>query len=149
MITVEMTDDITKYDNKEYGPFTARQVKSFGIGLAYSVPIAIIVPVPILFKFVIFTFLFAPAIISSFVKMYDSYFEFIAVRMIYFFFLTPRKRKVVNKIELYEDIKAMEKDEERKKLSKMSSAQKKEYLKKHGKNKEMKYSNKKELKVYK
>ena len=150
MITVEMTDDITKYENKEYGPFTTRQVKAMGIGALYSIPIAALIPTThFMHKFFIFAFLMFPAVACGFAKMNNSYLEFIAARIIYFYFLTPRKRKMITKIPLIEDLKKMEHDEEQKKISKMTAAQKKKYMQSHGKKKVVNYSNKKELKVYK
>ncbi len=148
MITVEMSDDIRKYENKTVGPFTSRQVKSMLIGLLYTVPITMILPISLNNKFFVALLLFAPAFACGYVKLDGAYFEQIVINLLYMYILTPRKRKQIQKSEFMSEYRAFKEKEEKIKLSKMDAAKRKKYLETHGKDKKIIYSNRKEFKVY-
>ncbi|MCR5670696.1 MAG: PrgI family protein [Butyrivibrio sp.] len=149
MITVEMSDDIRKYENKTWGPFTTRQVVCLGIGALVSTIIGLLVPVSFSNKLTIGIIALVPFILCGLVKMDGSYFESIAVNMLYLYVLTPRKRKNIQHSEFMQDYRAYEKAQEQILLSKMTSAQKKKYLATHGPNKKVQYSTREEFKIYK
>ena len=149
MITVEMPDDVRQYENKVWGPFTFRQLICIGIGLLYSVPIALLIPAATQDKVLIWSVLIAPAVACGYVKMHGIYFEQIVLNLLYLFVLTPRKRKQVRKSDFRQQYDSLLKKEEEAKLSKMTAAQKKQYMERYGKNKKIIYSNRKEFKVYK
>ena len=146
MIDVEMNDDIRKYQPKLIGPFTKRQIISIVAGLAYSIPIAILVPTDISNKLFIGAILMIPALICGYATMDGAPFEVVAIRMIYLYFLTPAKRKCKQPNAYYEELRKINKKEEQKKISKMTSAEKKEYQASHS---NVRYSNRKEFKIYK
>nr|WP_297765582.1 PrgI family protein [uncultured Butyrivibrio sp.] len=148
MITVEMSDDIRKFENKTVGPFTSRQVKSMLIGLLYTVPIVMMIPISLSNKFFVALFLFAPAFACGYVRLDGAYFEQIVLNLLYMYILTPRKRKQIQKSEFMSEYRAYKEKEEKIKLSKMDAAQKKKYLETHGKDRKVIYSNRKEFKVY-
>ena len=148
MIDVEMADDIRKYETKTLGMFTTRQLVALCIGAVYSLPIALLIPVSFENKLLIFGLLMAPAIICGFTKMDGTNFEVVAIRMIYTFFLTPAKRKRIQKNTFREAMEKRDQKEEKIMLSKMSDSKRKEY-EKNKKKKVIKYSNRKEFKVYK
>ena len=147
MITMEMSDDIRKYDTKTIGPFTTRQVVSIGIGLAYSVPIAIVTNLDVGNKVLLVCLLALPAICCGYVTMDGAPFEVIACRFLYWFLLTPRKRKMKSKNKYRELYEQMETRAENQKLARMTKSQRKLYLKRKN-NKTVVYSKKEVNKVY-
>lgn len=148
MITVEMSDDIRKYENKSWGPFTNRQAICIGVGALVAGAAALLIPTSASNKITIFLFLLAPFLLCGFVKLDGSYFETIALNMLYLYVLTPRKRRNIQKSEFMEEYRALEKKEEQIRLSKMDSATKKKYMATHGPNKKITYSAREEFKVY-
>ena len=148
MITVEMSDDIRKYENKTVGPFTTRQAVCLTAGFVVGLIAAAIAPLPTDGRLALLLGFLTPFIICGYVKMDGSYFETIAANMLYLYVLTPAKRKNLQKSEFMEDYKEQVKKEEQIKLSKMTSAQKKQYQATHGPNKKIQYSQRPEFKVY-
>ena len=148
MITVEMSDDIRKYENKSWGPFTNRQALCIGLGVLVAGVAAFSIPASINNKITIGLFLLIPFLFCGFVKLDGSYFEEIAINMLYLYVLTPRKRRNIQKSEFMEEYHALEKKEEQIRLSKMDSATKKKYMAIHGPNKKITYSAREEFKVY-
>ncbi len=99
-LRIDMTKDIRKYDRKSVlNRFTVRQAVFISIGLAYAVPIAFAVPLPlhgielVFSKIVIATILAIPMITAGFITMDNTPMEILAIRFIYQMLLTPRKRK--------------------------------------------------------
>lgn len=148
MITVEMSDDIRKYENKTIGPFTTRQGICLGLGLLVGGVTALLLPVDINNKITIGLILMLPFMLCGFVKLDGAYFETIAINMLYLYVLTPRKRKNIQQSEFMAEYRALEKQEEQIKLSKMDSAQKKKYMETHGPKRKITYSQREEFKVY-
>ena len=148
-VDVEMTDDIRKYDTKSFGPFTTRQVVCIAVGLAYSIPIAILAPLSFSDSIVLMLALAAPAIIAGYVKMNGCPFEVLVIRMAYWYFLTPRKRKYKAPNTYREALNLVEAKNKRRKLKNMTEAERKKYMEKEEKKKNVVYSRKKSLKVYK
>ena len=150
MIDVEMADDIRKYETKTFGSFTTRQLACMAIGIAYSVPIGLLLPIETINnKLFAIAILALPAILCGFVKMDGVYFEVIAIRMLYLYFLTPAKRKIVQVNPFHEAMNKQKTKEENVKLSKLPEAQRKEYYsRKKNKAKFIRYSMKKEYKIY-
>ncbi len=147
MITMEMSDDIRKYETKSMGPFTIRQVICIAVGCAYSAPIAAMAPLETANKVLLFCLLALPAVACGYVKLDGAPFEVLFFRLLYWFFLTPRKRKMKGTNMYREELERIDRREERKKVSKMTKAQRAAYQKKK-KNKVINYSRKPENKVY-
>lgn len=150
MIDVEMSDDIRKYETKTIGSFTTRQVVCMVIGFTVGIPIGFLLPIESMENKLFVSALFAiPIILCGFVKMDGVYFEVIALRMIYLFFLTPAKRKAILSNSFHESMNKQKAKEERTRLSKLSESKRKEYYaRKKNKAKFIKYSLKKEYKIY-
>ena len=129
MIEVEMSDDIRKYNTKVWGPFTKRQLICIAIGLAYSTPIALLMPVSMDNKLLIWVILILPALISGYATLDGAAMEVLLLRVIYLYFLTPARRKCIQKNLFHEEMIQIEKEEEKHKLSRMTSSQRKAYLK--------------------
>lgn len=151
MIEVQMTDDIRKFEPKTIGPFTTRQVICFLIAAVISIPIAFLTDLAIDNKIILVLVLGIPIAACGYVKMDGAYFEVLSIRLIYFWFLTPKKRIYKRNNRYKEYIKALEKKEKDAKFAKLTESQKKAYRKyeqNKKKKKDIKYSNKKELKIY-
>ena len=151
MIEVQMTDDIRKYETKTLGPFTTRQVICFIIAAVITIPIAALTDFEWDNKMLLVLVLSVPIVACGYVKMDGAYFEILALRLIYFFFLTPKKRKYVRKNTYKKLQEAVEKSEKKAKLGKLTESQRKAYQKHEEAKKKkvnIKYSNKKELKIY-
>ncbi|MBP3278877.1 MAG: PrgI family protein [Butyrivibrio sp.] len=148
MITVEMSDDIRKYENKSWGPFTTRQAVCIGLGVLVAGVIALLIPVDTGNKITIGLILMIPFFLCGFVKLDGAYFETIAINMLYLYVLTPRKRKNIQKNTFAEEYKELLKREEQIKISKMDAATKKKYMATHGPKKKITYSSREEFKVY-
>lgn len=150
MIEVQMTDDIRKYETKALGPFTARQIICIIIAAIVVLPL-IFLDIPWDNRMLIMLFVAVPIVSCGYVKMDGMYFEVLVFRFLYYFFLTPKKRKVVRKNTFREWAKEYEALEKKKKLSKLTKKQQEAY-KKHEidkkKKKNIKYSTKKEYKIY-
>lgn len=109
MIEVEMTKDIRDYEPKLFGLVTTRQIICVGIGLAYAVPIAMVIPADFATQCMIATLLMLPVILAGWVSVYGMRMEQFVLQMIRSLILTPQNRKYkqedsmaylrVNKIE--------------------------------------------------
>lgn len=148
MIEVEMSEDIRKYEPKAIGPFTLRQAICAGIAVCLGLPAALIIPGDITVKVLIFCLFGGIPLACGYIKMDGAYAEVIVIRYIYSHMLTPRKRKYKRKNAFKEQIEILEKKEENAKLSQMTSSQQKSYQKQKAKKGTVKYSNKKEYRVY-
>ena len=150
MIEVQMTDDIRKYETKTIGPFTTRQLVCIIIAAIITIPIAALTDFEWDNKMLLIVILSVPIVACGYVKMDGAYFEVLALRFIYFFFLTPKKRKYVRKNVYKKYQEAIEKSEKEAKLQKLSESQRRAYRKHEEEKKKasVKYSNKKELKIY-
>ena len=151
MITVEMSDDIRQYENKTVGPFTSRQVATIALGSLIALPIAIAVPfADATNKIFLFAVILIPFLALGFAKSNGGPMEIVGIRMLYFYFMTPRRRKIIQKNEFYEEIKARKRQQIEVKLSKMPASERKKYEQIYGtaKNKKVKYSARADLKVY-
>lgn len=148
MIDVEMSDDIRKYETKTLGMFTTRQLICAFVGLGYSLPIGLLIPTSASNKILIIGILMIPAILCGFVKMDGTHFEVFAMRFLYLYVLTPARRKMIRKNSYKESLDKQRAREEKIKLSKMPESKRKSYqrAKEH---KMVKYTNKREYKVYK
>ncbi len=146
MVSVEMNDDIRKFETKLIGPFTKRQTICFVVGIAYSLPVAMLVPTSLTNKIFIGLILAIPALICGYAKMDGMYMESLFFRVIYLLFLTPSKRKYVTVNSFREMLKGKEKKRETARLAKMSKSQQKAYHKR--KSSLPRYSKKKALKIY-
>lgn len=148
MITVEMTDDIRKYKVKSLGPFSMREAVFLAIGCLYSFPIASIWPTTLENKVLIFAILAAPVIICGFTKMTGGTAEVIALRFLYLYVLTPAKRKYIATNTFRSDMKMYKAGLEKLKTASLTPKQQKLYQKKKEAAKKIRYSNKKEFKIY-
>ena len=145
MITMEMSDDIRKYETKSIGPFTIRQVICIGIGCAYSIPLAAISGLDTANKVLLACVLAAPAIACGYVKLDGAPFEVLFFRLLYWMVLTPKKRKMRGQNIYRSELARIAKQEEAMKMS--TKPQQKAYMKKK-KDKLVRYSRKPENKVY-
>lgn len=147
MIKVIMTDDVRKYEIKTAGPFTTRQIICIALGFAYSIPIAMFVPMSWDNKILLIAVLAMPVIIAGFIKMDGAKFEVLLLRILYLKILTPARRKYKSSNSFKEAMKSMEARLERKKLSKMDPKKRLEYQKSKVQ-KNVTYSTKLKYKVY-
>ncbi len=147
MIEVEMTDDIRKYETKSIGPFTTRQAVCLIIGVVLGAPLAILIPVDIVYKIVLFCVGAALPFICGFIKMDGAHAEVVLIRMAYKLFITPTKRKYKLENSFRKAMETMEKKEEQARYANMSVSQQKAYRKKKEK-KQIRYSNKKGCRIY-
>lgn len=147
MITVEMPEDIRKFEAKFMGNFTLRQTVCLAIGAAIVIPVALLVPVDLMYKFVIGALLLIPFMFAGWFKPQGMNFEVYAMRMIYYYVLTPRIRKAKMKNVYRTSYEKVLKAEEKKKLKGMTDAERKKYLKQKNRP-EIKRSDKKRFKVY-
>ncbi|MGN0240219.1 MAG: PrgI family protein [Candidatus Weimeria sp.] len=147
MITVEMPQDIRKFEPKFIGQLTLRQTVCLTIGVAVALPVALLLPVAVMYKFIVAAVIVIPFMMAGWLKPEGMNFEVYAVRMIYYNFLTPKVRKVKIKNYYRASLNRVKKAEENKKLKSMSDRERKRYLKKKKEN-IIKRSNKRMLKVY-
>lgn len=152
MITVEMSDDIRKYENKTVGPFTTRQIVGIALGSVVALPIVMIVPLQdISNKILLFAVILIPFLACGFSRSSGGPIEVVAIRILYFYFFTPRKRKIIQKNEFYEEIKQRQEEKKNIWYSKLSPSEKKKYDDQYGgigKKRKVKYSARKDMKVY-
>lgn len=147
MINVEMTDDIRKFETKTTGPFTTRQLICIGIACLYSFPIALSIPTSLSNKLLIGFIIAMPVVLCGYIKMDGAYFEVLALRILYLKFLAPKKRKYIAPNSFREEMKMFEKRKESQLMAKMTSSQRKKYIKSK-EQKSITYSKKREYKVY-
>ena len=93
MIEVEMSRDIRDFEPKVISTFTARQLMCLGIGAAYSLPIALVLPFDIIVKIVIAIVLMAPAVACGWVKLYGMYFDVFFMKVLLPNWTKPAIRK--------------------------------------------------------
>ena len=88
-----MIKDIRKYEPKVMGPFTKRQMIYLVIGLAYSLPVGMLLPTTFDNKVIVTLALIAPMFLCGYLKMDGTPLEVIAIRWVYRTILTPAARK--------------------------------------------------------
>lgn len=147
MINVMMTDDIRKYETKQFGPFTTRQMVCVMLGLAIGIPIGFAVPTSISNRVLIMAILATPIIAAGYVKMDGMKFEVIICRFIYAMLLTPKKRKYKSENTYRIKLDRINAARERKMLKGMSEAKRKRYIERKKKH-IVKYSSKRAYKIY-
>lgn len=148
MIQVEMIEDVRKTETKAIGPFTLRQVICIIISLVYSVPIALLIPVDWVVKLLIGFVLALPVTLCGWVKLNKEPFEIVAMRYVYKYIFTPRKRKykVINPYKAA--LKKVRSQKEVEYIASLSAKERKQYEKTQ-KEKTITYSEGEEYKVYK
>ena len=93
MVEVEMTKDIHEYDPKLMGLITTRQLVLLLIGLAYSIPIAFLLPVEDLsIKILVMAFLMFPVLVCGWMNMQGMKMEQFVAQVVKSVFLHPQKR---------------------------------------------------------
>ncbi len=148
MVTVVMNEDIRKKEVKTLGFLTTRQAITVGLSLLYSVPIAIYLPIEdMVAKVFIGGLLAIPVASCGWIKMDGQPLEVLIIRLIIKHFIVPSKRKT--KSSAYtRHRKAIYKDREKERMSKLTPAQRKEYKKKKAKGMHITYSKKKNMHIY-
>lgn len=154
MLQVEMTDDIRKYQPKFMGPFTVRQCVCILIALVVAIPITIIFPVSQpSYKIFVFCIAMAPIVACGYIKLDGAYFEVLLLRAIYTMFLSSPKRKQVSHNTIAEYLEYLNKQKEKKMMSKMTKRQLKKYNAAKESKKVVRYYNntpaEKQFKIYK
>ena len=147
-VEVEMTDDIRKYEPKTFGPFTTRQTVCLFIALAYSIPVGLFVPTSIDNKILIIIVVALPTIMAGYLKMDGANFEVLVLRLLYFKILAPGRRRYKSYNTFRAAMSQMEKKMERKQLARMSESSRKDYLDRKKQKKVVRYSRKKDFKIY-
>ena len=152
MIVVKMNLDIRKQETKLIANLTTRQVVALAIGALYAVPIAYYIPVEdIFYKIVIGLVSASPAIACGWIHKDGQYFEVLAIRYIVKKYLTPQYRKKTSSMYTKER-RAIDKENERERekeyLKSLSEKERKAYLKDKKKGIEVKYSRKKEDRLF-
>lgn len=148
MIEVEMSEDIRKYEPKAVGPFTLRQLICFGIAAIIAIPIAILLPLRWDNKLLVACIIVVPIALCGYIKMDGMPFEVLVLRLVYMYILTPGKRKYKRENTYRTAMKRMQKQEEQRKMAKMTPAQQKAYLRRKNRKKSIVYSKKRQFKVY-
>ena len=147
MVVVEMSDDIRKYETKEFGPFTKRELKYVGVGLAVGIIFALIVPASLVTRIVTGLVIFFVIAMCGYVKFGGMYFEVLALKCLYMFVLTPQCRKSKTQNMYRECLNEFDRQEEKKFYQSLSHKEQKKYTKSKN-NKKITYSKKPEYKVY-
>ncbi len=96
MIEVPMNDDIRKYQPKILGPFNIRQLLCMILAIVVAIPLWGLVDMEIENKVLVICAALFPIIACGWIKMDGLPFEKLAIRIIYFHFLTPKKRKYIS-----------------------------------------------------
>ncbi len=97
MIEIPMTDDIRRYQPKVLGPFTLRQLVCSLLGVAVALPTWVLTKdMSIDNRILILAFAALPVMSCGWVKMDGLPLEMLVFRLIYFYFLTPKKRKYLS-----------------------------------------------------
>lgn len=146
MIQVEMTDDIRRFQTKFMGPFTKRQLICLIIGGLCAVPVLTLLDIEIKKRAFVALFFAMPAIICGFAKFDGVNPEVLALRCIYRMLYPRRVFKNENEYRPY--LKQIKKERENNMISQMSKRERKSYLKLKSKGR-VKYSQKREYKLYK
>lgn len=141
-----MTDDIRRFQTKFMGPFTKRQLICLIIAVVCAIPVLLLLDIEIRMRGFVALFFAMPAIICGFVKFDGVNPEVLALRWIYRLLYPRRVFKNENEYRPY--LKKIKKEREKNMISQMSKKERKTYLKLKSKGK-VKYSKKKEYKLYK
>ena len=129
MIEVEMMDDIRKFKSKAVGPFTLRQAVCIIIGVLIGAPIAMLVDTTWDNRVFIAVLVSMPIILSGFISIDGCYFEVFILRFMYMKFMTPQKRKTVQKHPYRQYYEKFEKEKQQKMMLAMSPKKQKAYQK--------------------
>lgn len=147
MISVEMSDDIRKYETKDIGPFTYRQLICVLLAGIIFIIFAIILPVKLVFKLIFAALIALPVGLCGYIKICGLHLEGYLLRILYLYVLTPPKRKVKRDNPYRRALNNIKKAEEKAYYQSLSEKDKKAYDKKQ-KGIEIKYSQKAEFKIY-
>lgn len=147
MITVEMPQDIRKFEPKFFGQLTFRQTVCMAIGIVIAAPIALLVPFAPIYKFVVAAVMLIPFLMAGWMKPEGMNFEVYLIRMIYYNVLTPKVRRVKAENAYRKSYEKVLRTKEKRKLKAMSERERKAYLKQKKKN-VIQRSNKRRFKVY-
>ena len=94
MVEVEMTKDIKDYETKLFGILTLRQLILVAIGLAYSIPLAIFLPLgSLMTRLVVGALAMTPVIMLGWISVYGMRLETFLIQVIRSSILTPTNRK--------------------------------------------------------
>ena len=141
-----MTNDIRRFETKTFGFFTTRQVVCLALGLLIAFPVGLLIPFSNWTNRLLCILIVAlPFGACGWVKLDHCYLEFIVGRWLYNKVLTPPKRKKICDNPYKTMIKEYDNIVEKRKLSKMSLKEQKQYKEKKAK---IVYSKKKEYKEY-
>lgn len=121
MIRVQMLADIRAYEPKVVGSLTQRQVVSTFIALPVFLFWARILPLDLFDKIFIAVILAAPIALCGWITVDHLHLEQYAIRMLYRKILTPGIRKYKTQNTLHEELRKIQKEEEKQR--------EKEYLK--------------------
>ncbi len=99
-LTVNMTQDVRRYETRDLGPFTKRQGIWLFVAVVIGVPIAILLPFPIYLKIIFASAVAAPIGICGFIKPDHTPMEKWVLRVLYRTFLAPRIRRKKNPYSL-------------------------------------------------
>lgn len=147
MVTVSMPEDIRQFETKFIGNFTLRQVVCLAVGAVFAIPTALLIPTDIMYKIIVAALVEVPFLFAGWAKPQGMRFEVFVMRMIYYYVLTPRVRKVKEDNPYYDSYRKVLAAKEKAKLKKMSDKERNAYLKQK-KNGTIKRSNKAQYKVY-
>ena len=93
MIEIEMSRDIREFEPKIIGPLTVRQLIISGIGILVAVPFLLYLPVSLMAKIIITSFIVSPIIVCAFTKLYGMNAEVFILKVLIPYLTTPTKRK--------------------------------------------------------
>lgn len=147
MVTVAMPDDIRQFETKFIGNLTLRQLVCIAIGAVFAIPTALLIPLDMMRKIIIGVLVEVPFFFAGWAKPQGMHFEIYVIRMIYYYVLTPRVRKVKMENPYYKSYKKILDAKEKAKLKKMSDKERNTYLRQK-KNRVIKRSSKAQYKVY-
>ena len=95
MIEVPMTEDIRKYQPRVLGPFNLRQIVCMVIAAILAIPLWKLIEMEMDDKIFLIVMVLLPVVACGWVQMDGLPFEKLLFRMIYYYMLTPKKRKYV------------------------------------------------------
>lgn len=148
MLEVDMIEDIRKYETKVFMGQTKRQLICWIISIILAVPVAILFPVSISNKILLAAGIIVPffflgkADASKGTKP-----EIMLIRYVYMKYLTPKKRKCVQKNPYRFELEKLRDRELKKKVQKLNGKEKRTFLMNESKNTVI-YSDKPENKIY-
>ncbi len=127
MIEVPMTNDIRKYQPKVLGPFNTRQIICIVLATVIAIPFWGLVQMEMDDKILVMCAIMFPIIACGWITMDGLPFEKLFIRMLYFYVLTPKKRKYVSSNtyrEILNKSKKQTKDSKKKKKVEYSNKSK-------------------------